>query len=274
MSFKIEIVIVLYKCSLKESVSFNSFLRQRKDIIFDFELIIFNNDTDRFIKDECFFVFNSSENVKVAGAYNFALKRALEGGRDWLLLLDQDTEIPDNYFSKLNEFFINGYRNDLAAIVPVIKSGNKILSPKNVSPFLRIETNIITKRYYNRLTAINSLSLTKVDFIHTLGGFSNAYKLDMLDRWLYKKIMDENKLVYVLDVSSQHNLSFLNFGTNVTPERYAEFIKIENKFISEEFNIIYFIYYKIKLFIKSLIQFVKYKNKTYSMITFSYIFKK
>lgn len=274
MNNSVQIVIVLYKCSLIDSISFKSFLQQKKDITFDFELLIFNNDPELQIEDENFFVFNSPENVKVAGAYNFALKKAIESGKEWLLLLDQDTEIPEDYFFKLQEFLKQGYKDNLAAIVPVLKSGNKILSPKKVSPFLRIETNIMTKRYYDRLTAINSLSLIKVDFLKSLGGFKNEYQLDMLDRWLYRKIMNKSKLVYVLDASSQHNLSFLNFEKNVTPERYAEFIKIENKFISEEFNIIYFMYYKMKLFIKSILQLVRYKNKTYSMITFSYIFKK
>ena len=77
MNHSVEIVIVLYKCPLEESISFASFLQLRENIKLDVELILFNNDSELLIEDERFIVVNSVENVKVAGAYNFALKRAM-----------------------------------------------------------------------------------------------------------------------------------------------------------------------------------------------------
>ena len=274
MNHSVEIVIVLYKCPLEESISFASFLQLRENIKLDVELILFNNDSELLIEDERFIVVNSVENVKVAGAYNFALKRAMESGREWLLLLDQDTAVPENYFMKLQEFLAGGYRDDLAAVVPVMKSGSRILSPKKVSPFLRLETDIKDNGYNSRVTAINSMSLVKVDFVKSLGGFSNEYQLDMLDRWFYNRIMKGKRMVYVLDLSSNHSLSFLDFEKNVSPERYSAYIEVENRFAANEMNAFYYCFYKVKLILKSLRQFVKYKNKSYSKITFSYLFKK
>ena len=240
----------------------------------DYELIIFNNDNRQQIIDEKYVVVNSEENKKLAYAYNFALKRAVENGYKWLLLLDQDTSVPKGYFNRLQDFLKSGYPENLAAVVPVLKSGEIILSPKAVSPFLRLESDINHKGYNKWITAINSMSLMNVDFLQSIGGFSNKYQLDMLDRWSYTQIMKHNKQVYVLDLCSNHNLSFLNLEENITPARYSDYMKVESIFVADEMNHFYRVFHKIKLFVRSLRQLVKYKNKTFSKITFSNIFKK
>ena len=274
MKSSLEIIIVLYRCTLEESRAFNTLQEQLKGVDMDYELIIFNNDNRQQIIDEKYVVVNSEENKKLAYAYNFALKRAVENGYKWLLLLDQDTSVPKGYFNRLQDFLKSGYPENLAAVVPVLKSGDVVLSPKVVSPRLRIEKEVKPNEYGRWITAINSMSLMNVGFFNSIGGFSSKYELDMLDRWSYNQIMKLNRLVYVLDVNSNHELSFLDFEKNVTPARYSDFMKMENRFSTDEMDLLYLIFYKVKLILKGLKQFVKYKNKEYSKITFSYIFKK
>ena len=274
MKSSLEIIIVLYRCTLEESRAFNTLQEQLKGMDMNYELIIFNNDNRQQIDDSRFVVVNSEENNKLSYAYNFALNRAVENGYNWLLLLDQDTTVPQGYFTRLQDFLKSGYPENLAAVVPVLKSGEKILSPKAVSPFLRLESDINHKGYNKWITAINSMSLMNVDFLQSIGGFSNKYQLDMLDRWSYTQIMKHNKQVYVLDLCSNHNLSFLNLEENITPARYSDYMKVESIFVADEMNHFYRVFHKIKLFVRSLRQLVKYKNKTFSKITFSYIFKK
>ena len=274
MKCSLEIIIVLYRCTLEESRAFNSLQEELKSAEIDYELVIFNNDNQLKIKDERYVVVNSEENKKLSFAYNFALKRAVENGRKWLLLLDQDTSVPKGYFNRLQDFLKSGYPEKLAAVVPVLKSGDVVLSPKVVSSRLRIESEAKPNEYGRWITAINSMSLMNVGFFNSIGGFSSKYELDMLDRWSYNQIMKLNRLVYVLDVNSNHELSFLDFEKNVTPERYSDFMKMENRFSTDEMDLLYLVFYKVKLILKGLKQFVKYKNKEYSKITFSYIFKK
>ena len=274
MKCSLEIIIVLYRCTLEESRAFNSLQEELKSAEIDYELVIFNNDNQQQIIDEKYVVVNSEENKKLAYAYNFALKRAVENGYKWLLLLDQDTSVPKGYFNRLQDFLKSGYPENLAAVVPVLKSGDVVLSPKVVSSRLRIESEAKPNEYGRWITAINSMSLMNVGFFNSIGGFSSKYELDMLDRWSYNQIMKLNRLVYVLDVNSNHELSFLDFEKNVTPERYSDFMKMENRFSTDEMDLLYLVFYKVKLILKGLKQFVKYKNKEYSKITFSYIFKK
>lgn len=274
MKNSLEIIIVLYRCTLEESQAFNSLQEELKSVEIDYELIIFNNDSRLEIKDERYVVVNSEENKKLSFAYNFALKRAVENGRKWLLLLDQDTSVPKGYFAELQKFLNGGYPENLVAIVPVLKSRDAVLSPKTVSPKLRIESEAKPNEYGRWITAINSMSLMNVDFFDSIGGFSTKYELDMLDRWSYNQIMKHNRLVYVLDVNSNHELSFFDFEKNITPTRYSDFIKMENRFSMDEMDLFYRVFYKVKLFLKGLKQLIKYQNKAYSKITFSYIFKK
>lgn len=274
MKCSLEIIIVLYRCTLEESRAFNTLQEQLKGVDMDYELIIFNNDNRQQIDDSRYVVVNSEENKKLAYAYNFALKRAVENGYKWLLLLDQDTSVPKGYFNRLQDFLKSGYPEKLAAVVPVLKSGDVVLSPKVVSSRMRIESKAKPNEYGRWITAINSMSLMNVGFFNSIGGFSSKYELDMLDRWSYNQIMKLNRLVYVLDVNSNHELSFLDFEKNVTPERYSDFMKMENRFSTDEMDLFYLVFYKVKLFFKSLKQLVKYQNKEYSRITFSYIFKK
>ncbi|MDO9154723.1 MAG: hypothetical protein Q7U47_13640, partial [Paludibacter sp.] len=98
MHNSIEIVIVLYQCSLDKSITFLSLKEQLDNISIDYELIIYNNDIHQKIEDTKFLVENSEENKKLEGAYNFALDRAIKNGKNLILLLDQDTVIPGNYF--------------------------------------------------------------------------------------------------------------------------------------------------------------------------------
>lgn len=273
MNCSVQIIIVLFQCSLDESLAYKSIQPQLESFSFDYELILFNNDSEITIKDDRYLVINSEENLKIAGAYNYALDRAVKSNRDWLLLLDQDTEVPNGYFKELQFFFSKDYKPDLAAIVPVLKSENTILSPKKVSACLRLESDVKEFGYNKRVTAINSMSLVNVNFIHSLGGFKNDYQLDMLDRWIYYQMMKNDKTVFVLELYANHNLSFSDIESNVSPERYADYLSVENKFALNELSVFNILLYKFKLLVRSVLQLLKFKNREYSKASFATIFK-
>ncbi len=275
MENSIEIVLVLYHCSLNDSVTFSTLVEPLRRTSLNCELILFNNDQLQEIESTEYLVVNSDENVKLAGAYNFALKRARENGRNWILLLDQDTEVPENYFKELEKLFSEGISNDLAAIVPRLEYNGRQISPVKVSRWMRLERELKTTGYTNcRMNALNSLSLFRVDFLSSIGGFSMDYPFDMLDHWCYNEIYKHRKLVYVLDTVGKHNSSFVDFETNVSVSRYKEFMDAQKTFIRKELGIWNYLFYKVKLLIRGFSQLLKYKNKRFAEITFASIFKR
>ena len=275
MNNSIEIIIVLYKCTLDQSTTYISLQKQLKKLYIDYEVVLFNNDKSQKIEDNKFIVVNSQENVKLTGAYNFALERAVLNGKNWILLLDQDTIIPDNYFEELQKLFIGNYPTDLVAIVPVLESEGRILSPKKITSNMRLESDLNETGYTTkRINAVNSMSLLSVSFIESIGGFSKAYSFDFLDQWYYNQIYEHHKLVYILPLATKHDSSFVNLEKNGSLNRYKEFLAVENKFIHNDLGWTKYIFYKIKLVLRSLKQFLTFRNKKYALVTLLYIFKR
>ena len=274
MNISLEIVIVLYQCSLDESITFRTLNKQLGKTTIDYELVLYNNDINQKIEEAGCLIVNSEENKKLEGAYNFALERAFETGKSWILLLDQDTEIPDNYFKELEKLFSDNYSPDLVAVVPKLISEGKIISPVQVTHLMRFEHEININGYTNkRINALNSLSLLNVEFIKSIGGFSKDFPFDLHDHWCYNKIYKNKKKVYILDIATEHSSSFNNFEENVSVSRYKEFLSTEDRFIRSEIGLPVYFFYKIKLLLRSIKQLINYKNKEFSLVTLAAVFK-
>jgi hypothetical protein len=274
MENSIEIVLVLYQCSLRESIAFTTLEEQLRKNSIDYELMIYNNDKNQKIEHEKYVVINSEKNQKLSKAYNFALERAIKNRRKWLLLLDQDTFIPDNYFVELEKLFASNYSPDLVAIVPFLETDGKILSPKKISPYMRFDSNVNKAGYTReRINAFNSMSLLRADFMKLIGGFSNQFPLDMLDHWIYHQIYQHRKWVYILPVFVKHDSSFIKLEENVSISRYKEFLIAESTFILKNLGLVKFFFYKLKLIFRSIKQAILLKNKKFALTTFKWVFK-
>ncbi len=268
MTNSIEIVIVLYQCTLDESLTFLSLKEQLKKTAIQCELIFYNNDINQKIEHSEFVVVNAEENKKLEGAYNFALERAVKSEKNWILLLDQDTMIPPNYFKEIEKLFSGNYSPDLAAIVPKLVSNRKVISPVRVSSLMRFEKELNVTGYTNeRINALNSLSLFNVQFIQSIGGFSKEFPFDFHDHWCYNQVYKHGKSVYVLDVTTEHESSFVAFEQNVSYDRYRLFLNTESRFIKNELGWLVFVFYKMKLILRSLKQLIQYRNKKFAAIT-------
>ena len=99
----ITIVIVFYKCTLDKSAAFRSLDKQISNNLY--KLVLFNNDVSTVISHNDFEVVNSKENVMLAGAYNYALELSRNNNSEWILLVDQDSEIPSDYLTQLENDF-------------------------------------------------------------------------------------------------------------------------------------------------------------------------
>lgn len=271
----ITIVIVLYKMQLIDCLTYQTLINNIKNSKIDYSLIFYNNSSDIDIPlSSEYKVVNSKENGKLFRAYNFALNYSKKPDSKWLLLLDQDTEITTEYIEKL-DFFLNRNNNEnIVAVVPILKEGHKILSPKKISSFGWWEYNIKHSGFQEeRIVAFNSLTLININFIQSIGGFSSEYPLDMLDHWYYHQINLFNKHVYVLDTEINHKLSLLNYEDNISLERHIDFLEAERKFILTELSASHYITYKLRLLFRLTKQLLFYKNKRYCRISFKSLCK-
>jgi len=265
---KIVIVIVLYKKPIEECVSYRTLKECIKSQDIRYKLLIYNNSPEYELPDsEEAIVINSDHNGRLLPAYNYAWKYALAEGYQWLLLLDQDSELSEDYFSCLSDFLRRMTDDSIVAVVPKLVDRNQVLSPRKISSVGWWENALQhTGIQSGRIVAFNSLSLLNVNFIQTISGFSDKYPLDMLDHWYYNQIFLLKKKVYVLDCMINHNLSFQNYERDVDLERHTEFLEAERLFV-KELGLKYYVGYKVKLFLRVIKQYMIFGDKRYATIT-------
>jgi GT2 family glycosyltransferase len=236
---------------------------------------LFNNSNKNFIEsDVATKIVNSSTNVKLNGAYNYTLIHANKNNKSWILLLDQDTEITSDYFIKLSEVLgENKIEENTVAIIPSLSDNFNTLSPHKIVFFNSYRIFITKSGYLNgHITAFNSMSLIKVDFLNEISGFTSFFPLDMLDYWLYHQIYKHKKRVYLLDTVLNHSLSITDFNKNMQLERYNQLLQSENKYFSE-FNFPHRLVYKTKLIYRTIKQLIFVSDKNFAKSTLKNIFK-
>lgn len=233
----IMIVLVLYKTMPNESVTYRCLRRYIDTLSHPYTILIYNNSTENHVettnKNE--FVINASSNGMLATAYNTALKIALEKKIEWVMLLDQDTELSPLFFSMTDAFLSSkdSYEYDMA--VPVLRFKDKHLSPfaynRHIGIFWSGKNINLSHTNFNKIkqslvkTAFNSASLIRVSAINNIGGFDSDFPLDMLDHRYYFQLWQANSRIYVLDVVMQQNLSLLEENHSMPVHRYKQYLK-------------------------------------------------
>lgn len=265
---KLNLVIVLYQIEPLQSIAINSILKlfpileKKTD---DYLLTIYDNgplnqeDQLNQIESDKIHYVHDSRNLGLSVAYNQAYHYSKKNYFDWLLLFDHDTELSENY---LLEFFSLATNSDdkVVAIVPQVCSNNILISPlsgNSLSPLLeeRPKPGIQNQP----ITAINSGSFIRVDFLQKINGFTDEFPLDYLDHWLFNRIFNEGMTVFVADSILQHDLSILNFESlNYT--RYKSILDSESLFYKKyKPNLLKM--YRKHLLIQGLKQLIVIKNK-------------
>jgi hypothetical protein len=272
MTNSIEIVIVLYRCTLSESKSFRTLTENLEQISIDYELIIYNNDSKTYIPEvKDILIVNSDGNNMLCGAYNFALERAVEFNRRWLLLFDQDTNITLDYLNEIEGFIKNNSLNSkYIAAVPLLKKNNLHLSPIVFSPvfgpyltYKAVERNSEKKQC---ISAYNSATLLQVNNMKSIGGFSSKYPLDMLDHWYFYKFYKSNKQIYIMNCILEQDLSLLDMENSMSLIRYKMYLQSQKRF-AKELSLFAQINQKIQLFKLIVIQLISPLKRKFLKIT-------
>jgi GT2 family glycosyltransferase len=227
------VVVVLYNCNINTSLTCRSLLQQTFIEPNDTFIIYDNSPSSNLgstTPDGWEIVLDPS-NGGLFTAYSYAVSKARSKGCPWVLLLDQDTDLPPNFLVTVHEdLTLMQAETDVVAIVPMVKAGNRQVSPMRPRLGREIPFNRRSVVEASWLWAINSGTCLRVDFIDSIGGFSNAFWLDFLDHWLFKMINNSRKRVYVSKLVLQHELSVSNMDSGLTVKRYKNVLRAEREF--------------------------------------------
>lgn len=265
---KLNLVIVLYQIEPLQSIAINSILKlfpildKKTD---DYLLTIYDNgplnqenQLNQIESNKIHYV-HDSRNLGLSVAYNQAYQYSKINHFDWILLFDHDTELSESY---LIEFFsvVLNLDERVVAIVPQVCSNNILVSPlsgNSLSPLL--EDRPKPGIHNQPITAINSGSFLRVNFLEKINGFTNEFPLDYLDHWLFNQIFTEDMAVFVAKSTLQHDLSILNFESmNYT--RYKSILDSESLFYTK-YKPSLLKKYKKHLLTQGLKQLIVIKNK-------------
>ena len=227
-SLRILIIIVLYKQNLRESQSYVTLKGNVEHLQYPSKLVLYNNSIEKHIvgsDDEI--VINSGRNDKLAKPYNYAWRMAKEEGYEWIMLLDQDSELTSDYFIVLNDA-IRHAGNDIAAVVPQINCNGTIISPTSMHGFSgpfwtvkRVDAEVPKNRY---VSAINSAALVRTSAMTEIGGFNEKFPLDYLDCWYFYQFHKHGFRIKTMPSVVNHQLSILSLK-DMGRERYRDYMQ-------------------------------------------------
>lgn len=225
---KILITIVLYKCTLKDSVSFNALREQVKPFLSECSFFIYDNspDIDSTASDIlCNYVnayyYHDINNSGVSKAYNEAAIYAKKNAFQWLLLLDQDTVLPSNIMNIYMEAIRE--HNDIPLFAPKVKIADK----KYISPcafylkhghWLRKVNSGLTKTKYR--SVINSGLLISLKAYLNSGGYNDKVYLDYSDHEFFTRFKSLYRYFYVLNVELLQDFACVSKDSDKLLKRY------------------------------------------------------
>lgn len=136
-------------------------------------------------------------NRGLAAAYNAAVSALPEDGR--LLLLDQDTTLPEDYFPKL--FASIQEHPDVPVHVPVVRSRSGILSPASIRGHRVSRLKDLAPGVYPDITAINSGMTVHACAYDRAGPYAEAYFLDYIDHEFIRRYRKTGGKIAVFDAT-------------------------------------------------------------------------
>lgn len=218
------IVMVIYQQPLSSSKAWISLVNE---LPLQYSLFLFDNSDEPQelppSNHQVFYHFNSS-NAGVAKAYNAGWQKAKQLGKQWILLLDQDTAISRHLFESF-ELSISKF--------PEIKVFAPILADHfgTVSPFYfkhgmskrikKMQAGVVS--FENRRT-VNSGTLVKTIVFDHVDGFDERLPLDHSDIYFQEKVSRHCPSFVVVPCELKHQFSGSDRqGIKVELSRYKTF---------------------------------------------------
>jgi len=237
-------ILVIYKRRLNESDSFISLINSLKNTHLNIDIFVYDNSPSAMILQEelsggnwKIHYVHDDTNPGVSKAYNEGFKLGKKLNKKWLLLLDQDTKLPDDAMIKYCKAVQDN--NEYSLFAPILVSTNGIIySPCNYFfkrgfPMKSIEIGLVNAR---RKSLLNSGLLISRDIFEKVGGYNEKLKLDFsdfefLDR--YRKISDQ---FFIINTECIHELSSNEEDMHLSITNFTRYCKGLKIYIVADFD--------------------------------------
>ncbi len=235
----IQAVLVLYQRAPQESEAFNSLchiFNTNADLEKAFNLLLYDNsptpEAVTYPFTSWLHYHHDSENGGLVAAYSEGLIQAETKNLDWLMLLDQDTTLTENYLREAlvtaSEF---SKEPSISAIVPRLMEARTITSP---STRLLVRDQAVPMNLTGvaprKLSAFNSGAIVRCASIRAIGGFPAAFPVEALDHALFHLLQRHGGKLFIMQSRLQHKLSMNDISNSMTTDRYERVLAAEALF--------------------------------------------
>lgn len=256
----IYVLIVIYNKKCEDSISFRCL--QKYKVNKNIKIIIFDNSEHDFknreycLKENIIY-YTKQKNIGLSKAYNYVIKK-IKGKKEegYLLLLDDDTEISEDYINKVLE---KTQKSKVPQIfVPIVKSNDTIISPSNTIFNCRVKkVKDIRKIKYKKITAINSGMVVNLKIYNTIKYNENLF-LDYVDHEFLRDARKNKIPIEILD--SELKQSFSRDDVEIKKENVIKRLNIFKKdfkvYCKENlFGKLFYYFSVIKLVIKYIVRY-------------------
>jgi GT2 family glycosyltransferase len=255
----VTIVIVVYRIAFIDTISYKSLVQalsllQWKDyvvIIYDnTDILGWNTGLNLAEGLERVHYYHNAENGGVSAAYNYAARIAEQRNDPWILLLDQDTMLPDCSIScYLNSILT---RPDLLIKAPRIRVNEKLFSPLRFWSFKTFSKKTVQhgEQSLKKYKIINSGMLVSLNMFQKVGGYNERIKLDFSDEDFVNKIRYLTSRFEVLDFDCSHDFSLTERNLSKALDRYKHYLSGHRELKKDSFSecLTYTIVHLIHLF--------------------------
>ncbi len=255
-------VIVLYKLEPRASISYTTLLaaqaraRQSAAAIHLTILLVDNTPGGTAPQElpEEVLCLPCAQNLGLANAYNRAIELAEARGCQWLLTLDQDTSLPEDFLVAMGAIAAGVQATPaIAAIVPRLVSGGEVFSPNYflAGAFPAWFPPGFDGVPRQDVFAFNSAAMVRVDALMQLGGYDPWFWLDNSDAVMFRRLHQFGKRVFVGgSVHVEHEFSMKAMRLRISPWRYRHMLLAESAFWDAEMNAVAGVERTVRLFLR------------------------
>lgn len=207
-TYKIYGVIVCYKTNL-DAFKKNLIAHQNNF----FNIILVNNSPEislDIFKSKQVYIINNQSNIGLAAALNVGIIEAKKQGAKMVALFDQDTEIPQDFTQKMQNY-INNYKcfAPVALYSPLFHNlvTNKTFRHTNYKPSCLIPESVVKADYAHPHYVISSGSVIPMDVLDDLGLMLEELFIDFVDtEWCLRARRKGYEIVAINNVKIYHHL--------------------------------------------------------------------
>lgn len=204
------------------------------------------------------FVYNHCpQNLHLSAVYNKAIEHLLQSQNKYLVLLDDDTSITENFFNEIA--VVANTQQNIDLMLPQIICNNVVVSPSKYfyghgSFIQHVQTGPVKSTHK---MAINSGMVISKKYLTATGfKYLSALRNYATDNYFMQQYAQMNEWLYILNEKIEHSLSLYDQDTSVEK-------KIANyKEISRGLKLVhpYSLFLRLLLFKNKLTLALKYKD--------------